>query len=315
MKAMVIRGFGGPEVFEQVELPTPEPGAGEVRVRVRATSVNPVDYKIRKSGSWARLTLPAVIGYDVAGVVDKAGPGVRWLKPGDEVFYTPRLFGRQGSYAEYHVEDELFVAPKPPKLGFEEAASLPLAGCTALDAIRFMRIQPGQTVLIHAAAGGVGSLAVQMACASGARVIGTCRGSNMDFVKSLGAWEVIDYRSEDFVSAVQRMTGGEGVDAVYDTVGGDTIARSIGIARPRGRIASIVNTTGDLGPAYRKNILVYFSFLERERQKLDVLRAMLEHAKLRPVIDSVLPLSKVAEAHRKLEQGGVRGKIVLKVGE
>jgi NADPH:quinone reductase-like Zn-dependent oxidoreductase len=313
MKAMIITAFGGPEVFQESEWPRPEPKATEVLVQVYATSINPVDYKIRTGGSWAGVKPPAIIGYDVAGVVEAVGIGVKTFKPGDEVFYTPLIFGGQGSYAEYHIADETIVTFKPRNLSFVEAASLPLAGCTAWDAMQFMRIHPGHTVLIHAAAGGVGSLAVQMAKASGARIIGTCRAANQDLVRSLGADAVIDYRTADFVKAVLRETDGQGVEAVYDTVGGDTLSRSIALTKPYGRMVSIVNTTGDLNGAYLKNLSLYFGFMDRARHKMEALRLMAERGQIRPVIDTVLALNQVAEGHRRIEKGGVRGKIVLRI--
>jgi NADPH:quinone reductase-like Zn-dependent oxidoreductase len=154
MQAMIIREFGGAERFELAEVPDPVPGSGQVRVRVRAASVNPVDYKIRQSGAWARVPMPAILGYDAAGTVDAVGPNVSHLEVGDDVFYSARIFGRQGTYAQYHVEDAEIVAKKPPNLSFEEAASLPLAAITAHDAvIGFFQTKPGDTVLIHAGAG------------------------------------------------------------------------------------------------------------------------------------------------------------------
>lgn len=314
MQAMIIKDFGGPEVFEASEWPKPTAEGTEVLVRVHATSINPVDYKIRQAGSWAGVKPPAIIGYDVAGVVEAVGSEVKTLKPGDAVFYSPLIFGgKGGSYAEYHVADEAIMALKPQNLSFVEAASLPLAGCTAWDAVQFMQLQPGQAVLIHAAAGGVGSLAVQMAKAAGAWVFATCSAANQDLVEALGADVVIDYRTEDFVAAVKRWTGGRGVEAAFDTVGGDTLARSVEVLKPHGRAVSIVNTTGDLNGAYGKNVVVYFEFMERARHKMEALRALAEAGNLRPVVDAVLPLSQVAEAHRRVEKGGVRGKVVLQV--
>ncbi|MGA7954281.1 MAG: zinc-dependent alcohol dehydrogenase family protein [Gloeobacterales cyanobacterium] len=316
MQAMIITGFGGPDVFEERYIPKPEPNANQILVRVHATSVNPVDYKIRRNGKWAGVEPPAVIGYDVAGVVEEVGPGVKNFKIGDEVFYTPVIFGGEGSYAEYHVTDESIVALKPRNLSFTEAASMPLAGCTAWDAVvRLAKTQPGETILIHAAAGGVGSLAVQIAKAAGARVLATCSKKNIALVKSLGADVVIDYRAEDFVKAVLRETEDQGVDIVYDTVGGDTLARSIEITRPYGRLVSIVDTTGDLNGAYIKNLTLYFLFLERASYKMEALRNLIEQEQLHPVIDSVLPLNQAAKAHQQLERGGVKGKIVLEVSE
>jgi NADPH:quinone reductase len=313
MKAIVITAFGGPEVFAARELPRPVPGAGQLLVRVKATSVNPVDAKIRAAGAWAGVVPPAVIGYDVAGIVEAAGPGASRFAPGDPVFYTPEIFGSPGSYAEYHVVDEAIVAAMPAGLSFDGAASLPLAGCTALDALTgFAQVAAGQTVLIHAGAGGVGSLAIQMAKAAGARVLATVSARNADLVQELGA-EPIDYRAGPFEPAVMAATAGRGVDFAYDTVGGDTLARSVAVVRAHGKLASIVGTSGDLGGAYGRNLTVYFGFLERSGAKMESLRLLAERKLVRPVIDSRMPLGEVAEAHRRLEAGGVRGKIVLEV--
>ncbi|RJP76300.1 MAG: NADPH:quinone oxidoreductase [Candidatus Zixiibacteriota bacterium] len=311
---MVMTAFGGPEVFQAQDLPVPEPGLGQLRVRVYATAVNPLDYKIRAGKSRRRIAEPpAVIGYDAAGMVEALGPGARRFQPGDAVFYSPRLTG-PGTCAEYHVVDEDVVAAKPHNLDFIQAAGLPLAGCTAWDAVTFFQLRPGHAALIHAGAGGVGSLAVQMARASGARVLATCRAANSDLVRDLGA-EPIDYRAEDFAAAVLRLTDGRGVEAVYDTVGGDTLERSLACVRPYARLAGIVNVTGNLNPAYLKNATIYLGFMERAGHKIEALRVLAEGGWIHPVIDSVLPLEQVAEAHRRLEAGGVRGKIVLKVGE
>ena len=315
MKAMIITAFGGPEVFQASDWPKPVPQATEVLVRVHAAALNAVDYKIRINGSWAGVNPPAILGYDAAGVVEAVGSCVKAFKPGDAVFYSPSVFGEQGSYAEYQVSDESIVALKPRNLSFIEAAALPLAGMTALDAMDFFQLRPGLTVLVHAAAGGVGSLAVQMAKAAGARVLGTCRKENQEVVKALGVDVAIDYRTENFVIAVQRETGGEGVDGVFDTVGGNILARSIDVIKPYGRAVTCVNSTGDLSAANRKNISVYFEFMERSKSKLDSLRVLVERHQVRPVIDTVLPLADVAAGHRRLENGGVRGKIVLQVVE
>lgn len=164
MRAMIIKAFGGPEVFEARELPTPQPKASEVLVKVYATSITPVDYKIRQAGSWAGVEPPAIIGYDVSGVVEAVGDQVTDFQVGDEVFYTADIFTGPGSYAEYHVADQAIVARKPGNLSHVEGASIPLAGGTAWDAlITRAQVQVGETVLVHAASGGVGSLAVQIA--------------------------------------------------------------------------------------------------------------------------------------------------------
>jgi NADPH:quinone reductase len=314
MKAMVIREFGGPENFELTDSPLPEPAGHEVRVRLRAASVNPVDYKIRRSGAWARVPMPAILGYDAAGVVDAVGASVTSLRPGDEVFYSARIFGRQGTYAEYHVEDAEIVAKKPPGLSFEEAASLPLAAITAYDAIvTFFQTKPGDTVLVHAGAGGVGVFAVQLAKAAGARVLATGRSENTELIKSLGADEVIDYRKLRFEEEVQRLTDGRGVDAAYDTVGGDTITRSIECVRPYGKLATIVSVGGSINGMQIKNQTLYFGFMERTQDKIQTLAKLALRGQVRPVIDSTFPLERVGDAHRKLEAGGMRGKIVITI--
>jgi NADPH2:quinone reductase len=311
---MVVKAFGGPDVFEAQDLPMPQPGPGEVLVKVHATSVNPVDYKIRQNGTWAGVQPPAVIGYDVSGVVEALGDGVGDFAVGDEVFYTPDIFAGPGSYAEYHVVHEGIIARKPDNLSHEEAASIPLAGGTAWDAIvTRAQVRPGESVLIHAAAGGVGALAVQIAKAAGATVYATCGEYNRELVEQLGANVVIDYRAQGVADVIMSETNGEGVDVVFDTVGGDTIAQSIAITNAGGRIVSVVSTSGDLNAAYGKNITLHFLFLQRARTKLNALREQIERGRIKPVIDSVLPLENVAEAHAKLERGGLRGKIVLQV--
>lgn len=315
MKAMIITAFGGPEVFQAADWPKPEPGATEVLVRIHAVALNPVDYKIREDGTWARVQPPAILGYDAAGVVEAVGASVKAFKPGDAVFYSPNIWGVPGACAEYHVVDESIVALKPANLSFDEAAALPLVGMTAWDAMEFLQLRPGLTVLIHAAAGGVGSLAVQMAKASGARVLGTCRAQNRDLVRSLGVNVAIDYRAEDFAKAVLRETNGEGVDAVYDTVGNDAMARSIEVLKPYGRAMTCVGITGELYGALFKNVLLRYGFMERARHKLDTLSLLVERGQLRPVIDSIMPLAEVAEGHRRLQAGGLHGKIVLHVAD
>lgn len=311
---MIVREWGGPEKFEAADMPKPEPGKAQVLVRVRAASVNPVDYKIRRGGDWASLPKPSILGYDAAGVVEAVGDGVEHLRRGDEVFYSAKIFGRQGTYAEYHVEDADIVAKKPAALSFEQAAALPLAAMTAYDAIiTFFQTKPGDTVLVHAGAGGVGSYAVQLAKLAGARVLATGRRENDAFIRDLGADEVIDYRTTRFEDEVLRLTGGNGVDAAYDTVGGDTIPRSIGCVRAYGKLATIVSIDGSINAMNIRNQTLYGGFMERTAPKIRALALLAERGQIRPVIDSTFPLERVADAHRKIESGGMKGKIVLAV--
>jgi NADPH2:quinone reductase len=307
MKAMVIRDFGGPEVFEEREMTDPSPDPDQVLVEVKATSVNPIDFKIRRGGRRA-FQMPAILGWDAAGVVLEAGSRVTALKPGDEVFYTPDI-NERGTYAELHAVAADLATLKPANLSFQEAAAVPLAGSTAWDAlIERARVLPGERVLIHGA-GGVGSLGIQIAKASGAWVAVTCGDYDFDLVRKLGADLPIDYRNQDFTRVLEEGS----LDVVFDTVGGDTLARSAPLMVPRGRMAVIITHSGDFGMTYHKNITLHMVMLSRSGEKMEHLKNLIEWGRLKPVIDSVMELGQVAEAHRRLEKGRVKGKIVLQV--
>lgn len=315
MRAMVITRFGGPEVFERQEIERPIPAPGEVLVRVVASGTNPVDAKLRQNASWAGLTPPLVLGYDVGGVVEEVGEGVTTFKAGDEVYYTPEIFGnRFGSYAEFNSVPAAIVAPKPPSLTFEEAAAVPLAGGTAWEAIvRRMQIRPGETVLIHGGAGGVGSFAVQMAKSAGARVLATAGSRNQEVLAQLGADVCIDYSKEDFTEVAREHTGGAGVDAVFDTVGGELISKSIAATRPFGRLSTILTPAGSMGGLSSRNQTLYGIFLTRESQRLRDMSAWIEQSGARPLIGEVLPLEDVSRAHERLDSGHGTGKVILRV--
>lgn len=313
MYAYRIHAFGSPDALQRDELPRPEPGPGQVLIRVHATSVNPVDTKIRRQGGSYGLEPPITLGYDVSGTVEAAGEGVEGIAPGDAVFYTPAL-NPHGAYAEYHVADADIVVPKPEALSHPEAAALPLAGCTAWQALLDRAaLRVGETVLIHGS-GGVGALAVQIAAAAGARVLVVGSPPMEQTITDLGADVFVSYKAGTFEGVVQEATNGAGVDVVLDTVGEETLAKSIGVLVPFGRMVTIVGTArGELGPVYRKNGTVHFVMMQRERATMEALRTLVLRGQLRPVIDSVRPLAEVAEAHRRIESGGVRGKIVLRV--
>jgi len=317
MRAMVINRFGGPELFEQQELDDPHPGAGQVRVRVIASGTNPVEAKLRQNGSWAGLEPPVVLGYDVAGVVDEVGPGVDGLAVGDEVYYTPQIRGNpRGSYAEYNVAAASIVARKPRGMSFVDAAAIPLAGGTAWEAIvRRLAVKPGETVLIHGASGGVGSFALQFAKAAGARVLATASEKHLAVLRDLGADVAIDYASQDVNGIALSETDGAGVDAVFDIHGPDIIGRSLAAVRPSGRMACILPPGGDLGLLYQKNISLFGIFLTREAGRLDEMRPLFERQQVKPLIDRVLPLHEVRQAHERLDTGHGQGKIVLRVAE
>ncbi|MBD3345260.1 MAG: zinc-binding dehydrogenase [Chitinivibrionales bacterium] len=317
MRAMVTPKFGSPDLFELKDIEKPSPGPGELLVRVVASGTNPVEAKIRKTGYWGGIKPPVILGYDVSGIVEQVGDGVNEFVNGDEVFYTPEIDPtRSGSYAEYNVVAASIVTHKPSSLSHIEAAAVPLAGGTAYEAIiRRLRISIGETILIHGGAGGVGSFAVQLARGSGARVLATASKSNQETLHSLGVDVAIDYANQDPFEIALKETGGRGVDAVFDTVGGDIIQRSLAATRPFGRLAGILGPGGDLTQAYRKNCTYYGVMLTRERKRLEILKAILEQRKISPLIDRIIPLEKVSEAHHRLDSGHGRGKIVLKIGK
>ena len=318
MRAMVTPKFGGPELFEERNVERPQAGPGQVLVRVVAAGTNPVDAKFRAMGDAMGQEAPMVLGADISGVVEEAGPGVTDFSAGDEVYYTPELFGpgSNGSYAEYNVAPAAIVAKKPASISHEEAAAVPLAGGTAYEAlIRRMQIRVGETVLIHGGAGGVGSFAIQIAKTAGARVFATAGPQNQETLKALGADVALDYTQGDLTEAVLGASEGLGVDAVFDTAGGDTIINSIGYTKPFGRLATILGTEGDLTPLYLNNQTLHGVFLSRERARLDELTLLIERGQVKPLVDEVLPLNEVGKAHERLDSGHGRGKIVLRVAE
>ncbi len=318
MKAAILKSFGGPESFEIGEVAKPVPQAGQVLVRVHATSINPLDYQVRR-GDYADLVpLPAITGHDVSGVVEAVGPGVTSFVPGDEVWYTPQIFDGPGSYAEYHVAAEGIVARKPAALSHLEAASLTLVGGTAWEALVVRAaLRVGESILIHGGAGGVGHVAIQLAKAMGARVFTTVREANVEFVRNLGADVTIDYEKEDYVDAVLRETAGKGVDVVLDTIGGDTLSRSPDALAQLGRVVSIVDIAQpqNLIQAWGRNASYHFVFTRQNRGKLDELSALVERGQLRPHVGAVYSLADISLAHALLESpnNGLQGKVAIAV--
>jgi NADPH2:quinone reductase len=318
MKAMILKSFGGPDSFELSDVAKPVPQAGQVLVRVHATSINPLDYQVRRGDYPDLVPLPAITGHDVSGVVEAVGPGVSAFAPGDEVWYTPQIFDGQGSYAEYHVAAESIIARKPPSLSHLEAASLSLVGGTVWEALTVRAVlRVGESILIHGGAGGVGHVAIQVAKAMGARVFTTVREDNAEFVRSLGADVVIDYTREDYVEAIMRETAGHGVDVVFDTIGGDTLARSADVLAQLGRVVSIVDIAQpqNLVQAWGKNASYHFVFTRQNRGKLDELSALVERGQLRPHVGAVYSLADIPLAHARLESAnnGLIGKIAIAV--
>jgi len=319
MKAMVLARFGGPEAFELRDVPVPAVDPRQVRVRVHATAINPLDYQIRRGDYVDHVPLPAIIGHDISGVIEEVGSHVTEFGVGDEVYYTPRIFGGAGSYADQHVADVELVGRKPENVSHLEAASLTLAGGTVWEAfVTRAQLTVGETVLIHGGAGGVGTLAIQVAKAIGARVITTARASDHAFVKSLGADEAIDFMSEDYVEAIATITRGRGVNVVFDTIGGDTLTRSPLVLADAGRVVSLVDIAQpqNLIEAWGKNASYHFVFTRQNRGKLDALTHLVERGLVKPILGATLPLARMGEAHELLENGvayALRGKVAIDV--
>lgn len=313
MRAYQLTGFGGPEVLERTELPDPEPGPTEVRVRVRATSINPIDVKVREGGDAMGLEPPLVIGYDVSGVVDAVGEAVTRFEPGDEVFYTAELFD-EGSYAEYHVERADIVAAKPDHLSHAEAASMPLVACTAWESlVERAGVGPGDTVLVHGV-GGVGQQAVQLAATAGARVLATASPETTDVADRLGADTVVDYTGDEQFESVVRSATTDGVDVVLDTVGDDCIERSLDVLTPYGTLVDLIGDAGDVGDeAKGKNATVEYTSMTRSRETMEGVATLAARRQLEPVVDSVLPFEELPKAQERLESGGLEGKVVVEV--
>lgn len=319
MKALRLRSFGGPEAFELCDVPKPVPATGQVLVQVQATSINPLDYQVRRGDYSDLVQLPAITGHDVSGVVEAVGPGVTTFSPRDEVWYTPKIFDGPGSYAEYHVAAEGIIGRKPPSLSHLEAASLTLVGGTVWEALVVRAaLRVGESILVHGGAGGVGHVAIQLARAIGARVFTTVREANFEFARSLGADVVIDYRGEDYVDAIMRETGDRGVDVVFDTIGGNTLSRSPDALAQLGRVVSIVDIAQpqNVVQAWGKNASYHFVFTRQNRGKLDELSALVERGQLRPHLGAVYSLADIPLAHARLEtpNNDVRGKIAIAVG-
>ena len=316
MRAIVATEPGPAGVLKETSVPKPQPGGTEVLVRVHAAAINPADWKTRSSGGWTGrhgVTEQGVIlGWDVSGVVEQVGRGVTRLQPGDEVFGMPLFPHFPGGYSEYVTAPSRQFVLKPATLTHVQAAALPLASLTAYQALHdYAQVKPGQKVLIHAAAGGVGHLAVQIAKALGAHVIGTASAAKHDFVRGLGADEVVDYREVDFAEAVS------GIDVVIDAIGGDYFERSLRTMNPGGTLVAL---SYDVSPemkarAAEAGVTSDFMLVEPDLAALTEIRTLVVDGRLRPVVDAELPLAEAAKAHELGESNRASGKIVLKVVE
>jgi NADPH:quinone reductase-like Zn-dependent oxidoreductase len=306
MKAMTIHHYGNPDAFQLEDLPVPQPAAGEVRVKVQAVSINPVDLAIRQ-GIFMQYELPAVVGWDLAGTVEALGEGVSRFKIGDEVFGMVRFPKPGRAYAAFVTAPETDLALKPPGMSMAQAAATTLAALTAEQALELMDLKAGQTLLIHAAVGGVGHFAVQLAKARGARVIGTASGKNREVALALGVDQFIDYTTERFEDAVGQ------VDAVFDCVGGETFTRSYAVLRPEGHLVTIAATPNPT-TAPRSDIFAQTFLVAPNHTQLERFAQLFENGQLVPHISQVFPLERVADAHRAQETKRTVGKIVLEVG-
>jgi len=308
MKAVRVHEYGGPEVLRYEDAPRPQAGSGEVLIRVHASGVNPVDWKVRQGFAKERLkyNMPFIPGWDVSGVIEAVGPGAARLKPGDEVYSRPDI-SRDGSYAEYMVVKESEVALKPGSIDHVNAAAIPLAGLTAWQALfDAAKLAAGQTLLIHGAAGGVGTFAVQFAKLKGARVIGTASKKNHDFLRSLGADEVIDYNAVKFEDVVHD------VDVVLDTITGETEVRSYQALKKGGIYVSIL-TPPSPEKAAQYGVLCAHTFVQANPEQLGEIGKLVDSGKVKPIIERVFPLAEARAAQESNATGHTRGKIVLRV--
>jgi NADPH:quinone reductase-like Zn-dependent oxidoreductase len=305
MKAIRIHEYGGPNVLKYEDAPIPDIGPDGVLIRVRAAGVNPVDWKIRKGlmTAFRPLRFPAVLGADVSGTVERVGSLVSRFKPGDAV--VARV---DGAYAEFAAVKTDAVAPAPQSIPLAHAAALPTAAATAWTVLfDAARIVPGQSVLIHAGAGGVGSFAVQFAKLAGLHVIATCSAANAALVKSLGADEVIDYQKSNFAAKVKN------VDLLLDNVGGETLKESYGVVRKGGLLLAIASPP-DAALASQQGITARFEVAVINGVRLQEIAGLIDAGKVRVVVENELPLEEAALAHQLSEAGHVRGKIILNVG-
>jgi NADPH:quinone reductase-like Zn-dependent oxidoreductase len=310
VRAVAIDEFGGREKMQLRDLPEPKMAPDCVTVRLRAAGVNPVDWKTRIGRQEPRFAchFPLVLGWDMAGVVERAGPSSRGVAVGDEVMaYARKQWLEEGTYAEVAVVPDSYLVPRPAPMDFVAAAALPLAGLTAYQVlVDWLEIGPGQTVVVPAAAGGVGHLAVQIARDRGAQVIGTAGPDNQEFIRGLGVDMALDYH-DDWVGQI-REAHPDGVDAFFDTVGEETQEQGAGLLREGGRIASIID------PGVKERPGGLYVFVRPSGSQLAELGRMVEAGRLTVHVQETFPLERAADSHAVLEEGHVRGKLVLEIG-
>lgn len=329
MKAVLMTAAGSPDVLQLADVPTPTLQTGmDLLVRLKAAGVNPIDTKLRKRETFYPDQMPAILGCDGAGIVEAVGSAVQKFRPGDEVYFcNGGLGGHPGTYAEWAVVDERFAARKPASISFAAAAAAPLVLITAWEALYDRaRLQAGQRVLIHAGAGGVGHVAIQLAKLQGAIVATTVSTpEKADFVQQLGARCIIRYQQTDFVTAIMDWTQGQGVDVVFDTVGGATFGNSFAAVQIYGDIVSILepDPATNWKIARNRNLRISLELMltpmlqglvaEQIAQAkiLEQCARLIDQGNLTIHVAQTFPLAQAAEAHRRLEAGSITGKLVL----
>ncbi|HLU58433.1 MAG TPA: NADP-dependent oxidoreductase [Pseudonocardia sp.] len=314
MRVITQLSTGGPQVLELGEAEIPEPLPTEVRVRVGAAGVNPVDWKTRAGAGMASVLGPPpfTVGWDVAGTVDAVGRGVTRFAVGDAVFGMPWFPRQAGAYAEFVTAPSRHFARRPAGLSEIEAAGLPLAGLTAWQClVDIADVQPGQRVLVHAAAGGVGHLAVQIAKARGAYVIGTASAPKHNLLHDLGVDEAIDYRAEEFEKVIEPQ-----VDLVLDLIGGEVATRSLDVLHPEGRLICLPSAAAAdaVAAAAERGLRATSMLVEPDGDGLEELARLVDERRLRVLVSETFPLERAAHAHRAGELGRTTGKLVLTVG-
>ena len=312
MRAIAVREWGGRDKLELIEHDVPPVAPDGVLVRVKVAGVNPVDTKIRGGYMAEKLPyhFPVILGWDLAGVVEKVGPAVTWFKPGDRAFgYIRRHHLQFGTYAEYATAPEGFFAHMPPELSFEEAAALPLTSLTAHQTLEALGLRGGETLFLTGGAGGVGHVAIQLAVARGARVVATASERNHDFVRELGA-EPLDYADDDVPGRVHDLLDDSGADAALDLFGGDVREQAFAALRQGGRLASVAQPP----PEAREGHEVTYIFVRPSGFDLgEHITPLVAEGSLRATIEETFPLERAADAHERIEEGHVRGKLVLSV--
>lgn len=326
MRAQVIRQFGGPEVFELTDKPVPQPGDGEVLVEVRASGVNPVDYKIRQKGPAIAPPLPATLGVDAAGVVSAVGPHVTRFSVGDSVYGCMGGVGTfQGTLAEYVVADERLLALLPPSLSFREAAALPLVTITAWEGLfEKAAIQPGEQLLVLGATGGVGHAVVQLARQAGVEVYGTVSSpEKAELARELGCRDVVNYRTGSVEAFAAESTSGHGFPVVFDATGVKDLSTALAVLGNYGRAVTIVSRySQDLSPMHDKSLSMHVVYMllplltghgrERHGGIIEELTRLVGRGEVRPVVDERhFSLEDAAEAHRYLEDRQNLGKVIV----